>query len=102
VDCPLDCFGVRKNKKEKMNKEGGEQEMLVIIMYKDTIQEVREYKGDKEFEGFFTRETLNLDEDYCIVQLDKEKREADRKEKVAIEGTNWLKPKVYKPQKEEE
>ncbi len=76
--------------------------MLVIIMYKDTIQEVREYREDKEFEGFFTRETLNRDEDYYVVQLDKEKRETDRKEKEEIEGNNWLKPKVYKPQKEEE
>jgi hypothetical protein len=76
--------------------------MLIIIMYQDTIQEVREYKEDKEFAGFFTRETLNRDEDYCVVQLDKERREKDQKEKEEIEGINWLKPKVYKPQKEEE
>jgi hypothetical protein len=76
--------------------------MLVIIMYKDTIQEVREYKGNKEFEGFFTRETLNRDEDYCVVQLDKKKRETDKKEKEEIEGINWMKPKVYKPEKEGE
>lgn len=72
--------------------------MLIIVMYQDIIQEIRQYEECEELEGYFEIKTLKPNKDYRIIQLKEEKK----REESNYEPVDWKTPKIYKPNKKEE
>ena len=69
--------------------------MLIIVMYQDIIQEIRQYEECEELEGYFEIKTLKPNKDYRIIQLKEEKK----REESNYEPVDWKTPKFISPTK---